>query len=462
MPSQSNLNLKSFPIIKIVSASLFFGGGILAYILSSKPEFMLFQLGGIPLNLILGIFPLLSGIFLFIYAFLTNNTLSFSMKDDILKIKSRKKEISVKKEDIQAVRVRDAGKFWIWFVFIFVNYFFMYLGVECSLYFSANHNAGLLEFVLIAFLMVWSANVLLIFFPRKIIGIFTKDKIIAQKVNYLPKNESFEKFFDGVFDVGTLDASSTLKTKSDQYLYRLVLGLIFLIILILTSILVEIDGIVQPLHDLGIFIPIFMLLFSVLMAASAIQIGREQNIMLADKIVRIEEKTIITPITGKNICWIKPKEKLEANQFYKRGFKKLTKYDLLLIFVIFGQALYLAFKFIWIPSVYLNYLDGRDVIIGILMLCVLFFYQFEILTKIDKNVNPDVMFRRAIILINPENISSVAGLKPKTKSYFKDFKSLLKTDFKKQLVRIAIAYTAALLVITLSITLLGFIIFIYI
>ena len=140
------LNLKSFPTIKIISACLFIVGAILTYILASSPQTMLFQIGGIPFNLVAGIFTLICGTVLLIYAFLTTYDFTISNKDNQITLNSKKDSITLKLEDIIAIRVRDTGKFAIWFVFVFVNFFFVYYGIECILYFSANHNAGLLQY----------------------------------------------------------------------------------------------------------------------------------------------------------------------------------------------------------------------------------------------------------------------------------------------------------------------------
>jgi len=465
MSSQENFNLKSFPLIKIISSLLLIIGAILAYILSSKPEFMLFQVGGVQLNLILGIFPLLSGIVLLLYSFITYYNVVITPLADKINIKSRKNEITILKDEIQLIRVRDAGKFFIWFVFFFINFYFYYYGIEMALYFSANHNAGLLEFILIPLLMIWFGGLILILFPRKLIIILTKNKAIIQKVNHLPKDNSFETLCDEIFGFKIIEPLRY--EKSNQYLYRLILGIIPLVILIITAMLVEIDGIVQPLHALGIFIPIFMLLFSVLMISSALSLGVKQSVETNDKIIRIEELTLTSSINGKNFSWIKSKENIEPNNSFKKGFRVLTKFDILLLFVIFGEALYLAFKFLWLP-LYLKYLNGWDIIIGIIMLIVLFFYQFEIVNKLKVDIDSDYSLVREILIVNPnKNELTSQGrnaytLKNKITTYAKDFKALIKTDFKTQILKIGIAYAAAIVLITLSIMLGGFIFPLYI
>jgi len=450
MSSQSPINLKSFPLIKVISSLLFIVGAVLAYLIASEPDFKLYQIGGIELNLILGVFPLLTGVVLILYAFITNYSVDLEIKDDILNIKSKKNKISLKKEDIKGVRVRDAGKSWIWFIFIFITYYFLYLGIECALYFSANHNTGLMEFILIPIIMIWAAGLILVLFPRKLIIILTKEKAIIQKVNHLPKNNSFERLFDDVFNQQTSKEVNFIKTN--KYLYRLTLGIIFIALLIGTSYLVDIGGIVQPLHDLGVFIPHFLLLFGVLMVSSALSFGIKQNLQINDKIIRIEEKTLITRITGKNLSWIKAKEKVEKDKILKNSFRSLTKFDMMMIFVIFGQAFYLAFKIIWLPQVFVNYINIFDILIGILMLIVLFFYEFEIVSKINVDIDSDFCFPREFI----------TPMQSERGSYISNFKNLLKTDFKKQASKVGIASIAALLIVTLSLRFLGFVFFIFI
>ncbi len=349
MSSQNPINLKSFPLIKVISSLLFIIGAVLAYLIASEPEFMLYQIGGIELNLILGIFPLLSGIVLLIYALATNYSVNLSLKEDKIHINCKKDEFFLLKDEIQAVRVRDAGKSKVWFIFLFVSYYFLYLGIECALYFSANHNTGLMELIWIPITMIWVAGLLLILFPRKLIIILTKEKAIIQKVNHLPKDNSFERLFDDVFIQKSPDKVDFIKSK--MYLYRLTLGIIFIALLIVTSFLVEIDGIIQPLHDLGVFIPQFLLLFGVLMVSSALSSGYKQDLQINDNILRIEEETIIS---GKNLSWIKAKEDIQKEKILKKSFRALTKFDVLMIFVVFGQAFYLAFKIIWLPLVFIN------------------------------------------------------------------------------------------------------------
>lgn len=450
MSTQSPINLKSFPLIKLISSLLFIIGAVLAYLIASEPEFMLYQIGGIELNLILGIFPLLAGIVVLVYAFASNSPLNLLLKDDKISIKSRKKEISLLKEEISAVRVRDAGKSKVWFLFLFVTYYFVYLGVECALYFSANHNTGLMELIIIPISMIWIAGLILILFPRKLIIILTKEKAIIQKVNHLPKDESFEILVDDVFNQKAVSQTNFIKSK--MYLYRLILGIIFIGLLIITSFLVEIGGIVQPLHDLGIFIPQFLLLFGVLMVSSALSSGMKQALEINNNVLRIEEKTLISRITGKNFSWIKAKEKIEKDKIIKPGFRSLTKFDIMMIFVVFGQGFYLAFKIIWMPLVFINYIDVVDILIGILMLIVLFFYEFEILNKINIEVDSEFSFPRELI----------TPIQLERGSYINNFRNLFKTDFKQQASKVGIASIAVLLIITLSLGYLGFALFIFI
>ena len=103
------------------------------------------------------------------------------------------------------------------------------------------------------------------------------------------------------------------------------------------------------------------------------------------------------------------------------------------------------------------------------MLIVLFFYQFEIITKLNVKINSAFDFKKELIVYNPEenerNLPSkglINYLKSKGKNYLMDFKGLLSVDFKNQLIRISIAYLAAILLITLTFNTLGFVFFIFI
>ncbi|MHA1344161.1 MAG: hypothetical protein ACTSQG_09255, partial [Promethearchaeota archaeon] len=431
MSSREIINLKSFPKIKVISSILFVIGAILVYILASKPEYMLFQIGGIPLNLILGIFPLISGLILIIYAFITNYNASITYNNDKITVKGRKNQITIDKDDIKAVRVRDAGKFTIWFVFFFINFYFVYYGIECALYFSANHNAGLLEFIILPMFMIWIGGLLLILFPRKLIIILTRDKAIIQKINYLPRDGSFEQLFNKIF--GFEITEDIQFVKSYHFIYRLTLGVIFFSIFIITSMLVNIDGINQPLHDLGIFIPIFLLLFSVLMLSSSIKEGFKQKIFIKENKMRLEEITLINSITGKNFCWIKAKEKIDESKAFSKGFRTLNRYNLMLLFIIFGQAFFLAYKFIWLPTVYLDYIDWRDVLVGTIMLIVLFLYAFEVVIKFEIDIDSDFKFIREILIFNQKDKESMIRehklfriIKNKMRDAYKDFKECFK------------------------------------
>ncbi len=468
MASNNTINLRSFPKIKVLSSALFIVGAILAHVLSSKPELMLFQIGGIPLNLVFGIFPLLSGVILLIYALITYYSVIISCLGDKISFKSRITEIILKKEEIQAVRVRDADKNYIWFVFLFINFFFVYYGIECSLYFAANHHAGLLEFVLIPMFLIWFAGLMLILFPRKLIAIYTNDKIILQKVNHLPKNNAFEKLFDKIFGFD-MSEKKVEHVRSDRFQYRLILGVIFLIIFVVTNLLVEIDDIFQPLHLLGIFIPQFLLIFSVLMVSSSLSAGISQSIEIKKKRLRIEEITLITPISGKNFIWIKSMEDTDKNDMYRKGFRTLTVFDILLTFVMFGQGFLLAFKFIWLPDVYLTYLDGWDIFLGVVILIVLTIYQFEIVTKLNNEFNSEYGFKREIIVHAPDEKQLKAptkgiinNLKTNINIYLKDFKGLLRSDFKNQFIKISLASLAGLVIITITYSFLGFVFFVFI
>ena len=99
----------------------FFIGAISVYIISSKPEIVFFQVGGVYINTVYAIPPLISGLILLIYTFCSHYKVSLTRNDDAILLKSRKQEISIKRDEIQAVKVRDAGKFAVWFVFVYVN-----------------------------------------------------------------------------------------------------------------------------------------------------------------------------------------------------------------------------------------------------------------------------------------------------------------------------------------------------
>lgn len=459
MSTDTRINLKSFPIIKLISAILFIIGGILAYLFSSKPEVMLFQIGGIPLGLVIGIPPILCGIVLILYSVITFYNVEVHWMADKLIIKSRKNVAEFNQDDIKAVRVRDAGKFILYFIFVFINFYFVYYGIECSLYFSANHDAGLLEFVLIPMFMVWFANVLLIIFQRKLLIFMGNESAVIQKINHLPKDGSFETLIDSIFGINAeKDSSKILKTNI--YQYRLVLGITMLAIFSLTSMLVDIDDIIQPLHDLGIFIPIFLLLFSVMLISSALKEPTKQERVISDDIMKLKESNLIDQINGKNFLWLKSKNSIDNSELARPEFRRLTIYQYALISIIFGGAFYLAFKFIWIPSIYLSYLSIPDILIGILILAVLFFFQFEIRYKLNVNLDSEMKFRKEILVVNKE--TRELGVKNKIKNYFSMFKSLVRSDLKVQLVGVVIAYAVALILITISIYSLGFMLFWYI
>ena len=90
MATENIINLKSFPRIKLISSLLFIIGAILASIFSIKPELMIFQIGGMPLILILGIIPLISGIVLLIYIYITYYDVTIAPKESEISIKSKK------------------------------------------------------------------------------------------------------------------------------------------------------------------------------------------------------------------------------------------------------------------------------------------------------------------------------------------------------------------------------------
>ncbi|MHA1146763.1 MAG: hypothetical protein ACTSR8_00795 [Promethearchaeota archaeon] len=455
------LNLKSFPLIKVVSASLFIIGAILTYILSGSPKTMLFQFGGIPFNLIAGIFPLLCGIVLLIYAFITTYDVNISNEKDQIKLNSKKNSITLNKEEIIAVRVRDAGKFAVWFVFVFVNFFFVYYGIECVLYFSANHNAGLLKYSFYSLLIVWMGGLMLVLFPRKILIILTKEKAILQKVNYLPKDGLFEKIFDDLF--GFDNSAETKKVKTNFMFLRLIIGITAISIFIITSILVEIDGIIQPLHDLGVFIPIFLLLFAVLMISITIHEPRTQLIKSKENRIRIKEYTLITPISGSNYLWLKSRENFQPNKLNLKEFRKLKIYGYLLIFVMFGQATFLAFKILWLPFIYLDYFDWIDFLIGIIILILIFLFSFDVRQKLDVKLDSEFNFVREIILIEDSRESNrLVGFKEKIKYYFTEIRVAMKNDQNNHLLKIIITCISALVFLTFIYVVLGFVFFLFI
>ncbi len=467
MSSQNVINLKSYPLIKLISSLLIILGSIIAFILASQPDMMLMQIGGVQWNLVLCIPPFLSGIILLFYAFvITYYNVKITDLGEQIKIESRRLETTFQKQDIQAVKVRDAGRFFIGFVFMFITFYFEYYGIECGIYWFANHYAGTFEFILIPLLMIWIGSLLLFLFPRKLLIILMKEKAVLQKINHLPKDGSFQRLIDKIMGFTNLNNSD--KVRNNRYQYRLVLGIIFILIFTITGLLIEIDGIVQPLHDLGIFIPIFLLLFGVLMISSAISTGISQSFDIKENRIRIEENTLISFLSGNNFYWIKSKEMVRKEDLFKAGFRTLTKFDMMMIFVIFGQAIFLAFKFLWNP-VYYAYLDITDVLIGILMLAVLFFYQFEIVTKLRIEIDSDLRFPREILIasqLSPDfersNRKGKFSLRDRFSSYFGQFKKLFKSDFKMHIFKIGITYIAAILVISITLSIFNFILFIFI
>lgn len=463
----NELNLKSFPFIKLIAAFLLIIGGILAYIFASTPQTKLFQIGGVDLNLIYGIPPLLSGVILLIYAFITYYEVIIIDKGGHLIIKGRRLETSIKKANIKLVKVRNAGKGFVWFVFFFITFFFVYYGLECGIFFTANHNAGLLEYILIPMLLIWFGGLILVLFPRKLITILTKDRAILQKVNYFRNDQSFATLWDQIFGWPSKEEGEYVKTN--RYLYRFSLGIVFLLIFSLSNIIVQKEGIYQPLHDLGIFIPMFLLLFGILMIASSISTGINQNLEVNENHLRLEEKTLISSLTGKNYLWIKAKSKLNIKEILKPSFRSLTTYQYLLIFILFGQAVFLSFKFIWEPAVYLKHLNGWDIFIGIVMLLDLVFYEFEIVTKLDIEINTKFKDTREAIVSNnhmtrigSKSDSLLQSLKKMFKQYKYNFKKLLNTKFKSRILKVGIIYILAILVITLTFSVMGFVFFLFI
>jgi hypothetical protein len=465
MSSQNIINLKSFPFIKLFSSLLIIFGAIIAYILASQPEMMWLQIGGVQWNIILCIPPFLSGLVLLLYTFITHYNVKISDEGEKLLIKSRRLEISFSKQEVQAVKVRDAGKFYIWLVFMFINFYFVYYGIECGVFWFANHYAGSFELILFPLLLIWIGGLILVLFPRKLLIILLKDKAILQKINHLPKDRSVERLMDDVFEFSSPE--NVNYNKTNQYQHRLILGVISILIFTITSFMVEIDGIVQPLHDLGIFIPIFLLMFGVLMVSSALSTGIKQYAEIKEKSIKIEEKTLLSFFSGNNYNWIRSEENLKKSELSLKSFRTLTKFDYAMIFVIFGQAAFLGFKFV--SPVYLPYFDIFDLLIGLLILVVLFFYQFEIVSKLSLPISSEFKFPREILISDslvddPENEkrSTKISIKERITTYFKDFKDLLKSDFKPQIIKIGITYIVSILVLTLSFFMLGFVLFIFI
>ncbi|MGV9173898.1 MAG: hypothetical protein ACOC44_06750 [Promethearchaeia archaeon] len=461
------LNLKSFPFVKVIAAVLLIIGAILAYFLASQPETRLFQIGGVNLSLVYGIPPLISGVVLLIYAFSTYYNVTILDKGKSLEIQSRQTETTIHKDDIKQVKVSNAGKGFIWFVFFFINFFFVYYGLECGIFFTANHNAGLLEYILIPLLLIWLAGALLVLFPRKLITILTKDRAILQKVNYIRKNRAFETFWDRIFGWSEKEKGDYVKTN--RYLYRLILGVLFLLIFTISNLLVKNEGIHRPLHDLGIFIPVFLLLFAVLMIATSISTGIKQSFQIKDNRLKFEEKTIISSLTGRNYLWAKASAELDPRKHLNLSFRSLTKYEYLLIFVLFGQAFFLASKFIWQPAVYLKYINIWDMIIGILILVALFFYEFEIVTKLNVEIDTQfeetrdvIISRRTIEEGKPRGAGLFDSLKIMFKNYKNNFKSLIHTEFWSRIGKVALVYILAIVVITLTFSFMGFIFFLFI
>jgi hypothetical protein len=464
--SKKELTLRSFPLIKIIASILLILGAILAYFLASIPQTKLFQIGGVDLNLVYSIPPLISGVILLIYAFITYYDVKIHDKGDYLEIESRRSETSLKKEDIKFVKVRNAGKGFVWFVFFFITFYFVYYGLECGIFFTANHNAGLLEYILIPLLLIWLGGALLVLFPRKLITIATKDRAILQKINYFPNDQAFESLWDQIFGWSKKEKGDYVKTN--RYLYRLTLGIIFLMIFSISHLIVKRQGINRPLHDLGIFIPIFLLFFGILMVATSISTGNKQYLQIKDNRLKFKEETIISSLTGKNYLWMRANTELDLNKHLKPSFRALTEYEYSLIFILFGQAFFLAFKFIWNPAIYLKFINGWDIFIGILMLVVLFFYEFEIVTKLTAETDAEFRDHREVIISNrnkkkpSREDKGINGLKTIIINYIAEFKSLFNTDFKSRLMKVVIIYISAIIVITLTFSVIGFVLFLFI
>lgn len=460
------MNLRFFPFVKLFSAILFIIGGILTYIFSIKPEVFLFQIGGVDFGLILGLFPIITGIGLIFYTFLKFYKIELLEEKDSLILKA-KQEIKIKKDEIVAVRIRDAGKAVQWFIFLFVNFYFVYYGIECALYFSANHNTGFLKYVIFPMFLVWCGGFLLLLFPRKLLKILTNDMAILQKITHIPNDNSFENLVDRIFGF-EMPKERTFYRNFD-FVYRVILGLLFLIIFLVTSLIVEFDDINQPLHDLGIFIPIFLLFFSVLMFSSALTEGFKRNLKIQGNKLRIEEKQIIHKISGKNYLWVKTEEKIDGNKIFQRGFRNLNIYNLLLVSILFGQGVFLAFKFLFFPNLYIESLNWIDIIIGVSMLLGIFLYSFEVIGKIKIDPPSEYQFNREIQVdenvidkTNSESRKTLTAIKQNLKNHFKSLPGLIKQNKANHTIKVFIAALGAVITILVNIYLLGFLIFIFI
>ena len=156
MSSKNVINFKSFPIIKLVSSLLIIIGAVLTYLVSTPisgvtPEIFFFQIGGVEHGLVLAVPSLLSGCVLLLYTLkiILRYKFTITQEGENLIFNDRKESYTIQKQDIVVVRVRDAGKSFIWFVFTFMTFLFVYYGFETGLYFSTNHNAGLYEYIII-------------------------------------------------------------------------------------------------------------------------------------------------------------------------------------------------------------------------------------------------------------------------------------------------------------------------
>ena len=471
MSSQKSINLKSFPFIKLISSLMIIIGAIFTYILSMpipgfNPEISFFQVGGVQHGLVLGVPSLLSGLVLLLYTFYIYYKFSITDEEDTLSFKARKKTFSINKNDIVVVRVRDAGKSFIWFVFAFITFLFVYYGFETGLYFSANHNSGLYGFIIIPLFIIWLGGVLLVLFPRKLMAIITKDAVLLQKINHLPKDQSFEKLIDTVF--GFKDFESNYN-KTTQYKHRLILGVISLLIFIITSILVPKSGLWLPLHDIGIFLPIFLLIFSVLMISSSLSSANKQSIQVDDNLLRLEETSNISKLSGKNFVWFKSSQKVDEKN-YVREFRTITKYDAVIICILFGGAFFLGFKLLWNIPLFLPYFSWIDLLISLILLLIIFLYQFEVVDKLKVPYEADQQLVKEIIIADSyaritreEPRSLKEKIKLSIKNYKNDFKSSTKTDsFKSHILKVGLIYSISLLLITISFTFFGVILFIFV
>ncbi|TFF93145.1 MAG: hypothetical protein EU544_06310 [Promethearchaeota archaeon] len=267
---------------------------------------------------------------------------------------------------------------------------------------------------------------------------------------------------DKIFGINTIQKEKVL--RSNHYLYRLIIGAVALSIFIITSILVEINGILQALHDLGIFIPIFLLLFAVLMISSAIKEPLTQKMNIRNNVVKIKETTLISALSGNNLLWLKAQTPIQEGQQIKKNFRRLSIYQYLLGFVLFGQGIFLALKILWLPLVYIEFFDWWDLLIGLTIILLTFLFSFEIVHTLNVDTESEFDLVREILILQPqrEEVERTRGLKQRFLNYINDFKEALRNNQRHHLLKVIISWISAILVISLSYVFAGFVIFIFI